>query len=417
MGGMSILRRASRAVMCSVLFFISAAEASTLSLEWGDVPAWAERHAPELAAFEAGLRAARAERDVHFQWAHPELAYDREEVGEETEQRLTLEKTMENPWLRGVRGEYWNARLGAAEADRAYRAGEVVYELRRDYLRLRLAEGLLEELLAAYAALTRLSSSAVAGEEEGSLSAMEAGLVRSTLTGIHFRIVSLDRDREVREAEWRARMGIEPTTDLLLVTRIGMPTVRLPEEDALLADATGSAGVRALEGEVTARRRQASVERRRSLPALRLSGGYKYVDPGEGGYAAGAAITFPLFHANGAAVAKARAEREESEARLFALRGEIEGEVRALRESVHRMAPVLVESGASPSPGELIERLLTAYEEGWIPMGELLTGLGIAFDGAFDRARLLEEYYDAILRLEWVTGRAILAPGEGGSEQ
>lgn len=417
MGEPSFRRRAGRVAACCILSSASIAEASTLSLKWGDVPAWAETHAPELARSEAGLRAARAERDADFRSAPPEVAYEREGAGEETEQRLTLEKSLENPWLRGARGRYWDTRIEAVEAERAYRAGEVLYGLRVGYVRLRLSARLHEEILAASEALTRLSTATSAREEEGRLSALEADLFRASLAGVRLRLVSLNLNRGVREAEWKARMGIGQAVEISLETDFGVPAVRLPEEKELLSRAAESAGVRALEREAAARRSLASVERRRSLPALRVYGGYKDVDPGEGGYAVGAAVTVPLFHANGAAVARARAESDEAKARLLAHRGEIEGEVRALRENLLRMEPVLAEAGASSSSREIIEHLATAYEEGWVPAGEFLAGLGIALDGAFDRASLLEEYYDAVLRLEWITGRKILDTNEGGSER
>ena len=400
----------------------AAAQAATARpLSLAEARAMAQRSSPEVAAARQVVAGAAGRLRQAGAFSNPTLSYSREQTsraGESNAQDIIgLEQAIELGGQRGARRRSAMAAHRAAEARLAGASARIDYDVARAYA-------------AAVAARRRAALAATAADafqRAGRVS--EARLAGGDISGYQHRRLLLEAAR-YSALRLEAQVASD-SADLMLASLLGWADSAGHAGRLLLVDtllpvplALGSDSVVALavahRAELRAAAfdaeagafdvRLASAER---VPVPVLSGGYKHERLGTGasldGFAAGIAISLPLWDRRGGAVDAARAEAARRDAEVDILRrqtirdalGALEGH-RALADQL-----ALLRAQLGGDAAKALQAAEAAYAEGEIGLLEWLDSVRAYHEAETAYTMLQAEYIARRAALERVTGATL----------
>lgn len=387
----------------------AAAGADSLTIRFSDLNEWAQTRSLGAADIAGSLALVEAERDIDLQRSNPELAFDRQDVDENTETQITLGKTFEMPWVSLKRRSAWKEQLRSAEYTAEERRALLLSDLKTGYAMLKLLDAQLSRLTHIREVLTDASHVAATRHTEGDLSGVENHLIQMTVISLHTEHQRALAERRAIEVQWRAMLGAATEQGIMLATPIDFTAVSLGNPDEYVRVVENRPGYQSRQSLQQALAMHAGAERARFIPSFNLYGGYKSIDPSHDGYVVGVSLSLPLLNANGAAARKFDLERQAAANEVKRYRSEQLGRISSLVASIDDAKRTLVVSHDHLAKNaDALGDLLFAYEEGWLTLSELLNGVQIEITGLSDYYDHLVRYYQNIFELEAITGETLV---------
>ena len=375
------------------------------------------------------LRLARAEAaeanalaSQAMAWTNPTIASTHEPLSrggdDYSESYITLSQRLDWPGKRGAQRQVANGVEAAARARLAADSARIAFAVKRAYTEAGQAER-AEQVLARVVTVFRDGQrSAEERFGAGDISLYELQRIRVE----RMRYETLVAEAELEAARSRRTLAVllaPMAEDLELApsdARTGPPPPVAPEHVIEMA-LERRREVAAAEAVSASARSSASVARRRRLPDLTATGGYKRQSDGFSGAFLGLSLPLPLWDRRDGAIRAADAQVSATESRLALTRRLVENDVRralATHRSLTRRAGRLAEP-LTVEASDLLEIAQVAYEEGEMELIELLDAAEAFRTARFAETRLRADLWISYYDLERAVGGfgGVVNEGEG----
>ena len=400
------------------------ASGDTVRVSFGELDRIAAERSPWAGIIDYEYEIAEAGRDRRLAWSNPELAWELERIGDgeafEREYVLLLEKEFTTPWVASA--ERNAAELGVGSASRAREAAmnALRSRIRRGYVRLSMLEEEMSILSGFDGVLSEASRIAGARYREGAISGIEMRLIELSSLGVESRIAAIRGERREALAEWKETAGIAREDSVVLDTPIGIhppgagAVARLGIDD----DIEGIAALESARLEVESLEKSLAAARGGFLPSVSVGGGYKSAGGDADGFVIGISMPLPLLNRNSGAADEAGAELHAARRRYDLLESE---RLRLIEQTsmtaLDRAGTLDLYRGYIEDREAHTGDMVLAYREGWLSFGDLLEGIRVYRDSIEEYFDILEQYHDAVFRLEELAERRIFEPaGAGGKD-
>jgi cobalt-zinc-cadmium efflux system outer membrane protein len=323
---------------------------------------------------------ARADVTLAGRWPNPSIQYTREQLLGGTpagEDYVTVSQQFDISGNRLLRRRAARQRVEAQEHRNHVAQADLVARVRLAYAQTLYAQERLAVLQRWRERVEQAVSATAARASAGDVSRLDEARIRQELRILNARIATSEGSRRRAWADLRAAMADEKRGDPARLAGPLLPAAAPSTDDESLAQAPG---LRALDSELSAAQQDRRASRRRWLPPVQLSFGYKGIDEGAGrqtGFTAGASIALPLGN-------RGQAQRRQAEARTAQVRGETTLERARLeaRQSELRKRHDVLTAGLN---GDRVDEELPSLAELAYRGGELgVVGLLDAYRGAYE---------------------------------
>lgn len=316
------------------------------ALDLGQLQAVALLHRPELRAARLQLAQAQAAHEVAAELPNPRVALGPGLVanpGDQTRWLATVGLAFpldlfgqRSARAEAAASEVAAARIAVARADIAIRA---------DVVERAFAVDLQRQIVAAAGELAALRQRAVAlvvkRVDHGAADAGEAALARSAAQRAMTARLVAAREVEMGQTALASALGLPPAA--IVDRALSLPVVEIPDLDAATRRQLTEAAVRqrldVADALCVYARREAELrlEVARQWPDLEIGPGYEY-DQGLHKFRFDLGFTLPLFHANDAAIGKAKADRAAAAAMVEAVQTQAINEIEAAARQFARQS-------------------------------------------------------------------------------
>ena len=383
--------------------------ADSLTIRFSDLDDWARTRSLAAASIKSALELVKAERDIDLQRSNPELAFDRQDVDDNTETEVTLGKTFEMPWVSIKRRSAWNERLRAADFSAEAQRALLLSELKTGYATQQLLDAKLSRLTHIRAVLTDASHVATTRHTEGHLSGVENHLIQMTVISLQAEHQRALAERRDAANHWRALLGYPAEQPLTLLTPVDFLPVTLTEVGDYTRRFEERPAYQSRLVYQSALAKHAGAERSRFIPFFNLYGGLKTIDPDHDGYVIGVSLSLPLLNSNRAAARKFDIERQLAVTESSRYFTEQVGRINSLLASIREAQETLsLSKDHFQEDREALDDLLFSYEEGWLTLSELLNAVQIEVAGLGNFYDQMARYYQNIFELEAITGATLV---------
>ncbi len=385
--------------------FYAFSQDESLVVTFGELEDLAIRHSPSIRIIEGDYSLTETARKIDLQWQNPGFTYSQEMADNQLEQYMTLNKEIELPWVYKERQRSWDARLDAAGYEKASLFRQFISRVKSGYCELKLLNMQLQHLRRLKDSIAEIYHVAENQYIEGSLSGIEKNMIQLTLFNIDARLQETERQAQSIRNDWKALMGLNPSTDIQLTTKIRFKPVVLESIDHYLSAAAHTPGYQRREKEIEALESRIKMEQKRLIPNVSLFGGSKQVESSRG-FVAGVSIPLPLFNHNQAVIQRQKVELRLAGNELVRYRHNLTAGIKTTVSNIGDIQSWLdnVDASLVEDPNR-ITSLMTAYREGWISLTELLTAVQIYADSDQKYYRQLIVYYRNVFHLEAITGQ------------
>ncbi len=397
------------ALLLCFCFADAIAAADSLTIRFSDLDDWARTKSLGAASIKSALELVKAERDIDLQRSNPELAFDRQDVDDNTETEVTLGKTFEMPWVSIKRRSAWNERLRAADFSAEEQRALLLSELKTGYATQQLLDAKLSRLTHIREVLTDASHVATTRHTEGHLSGVENHLIQMTVISLQAEHQRALAERRDAANHWRALLGYPAEQPLTLLTPVDFRPVTLTEVGDYTRRFEERPAYQSRLVYQSALAKHAGAERSRFIPSFNLYGGLKTIDPDHDGYVIGVSLNLPLLNGNRAAARKFDIERQLAVTESSRYFTEQVGRITSLLASIREAQETLsLSKDHFQEDREALDDLLFSYEEGWLTLSELLNAVQIEVAGLGDYYDQMARYYQNIFELEAITGATLV---------
>ena len=399
--------------LSTLLFLLTAAMASAVTLPLDRTPAYALAHNPSLAAARLRIDEARGRALGAGRLANPEFEIDFSQNVRTPERSVGVAFVQRFPLTARLRLEkaVSHAQLAAAEAEVRDAERRLVAETRAaavKYLALRAQRELRRQQLANSRDQTEFVSRRVAAGEASAVEVAQLDLDGQQLT---VEMLQLDAARAVLSGELRTLLGVAADEAVEITGTLDIPGA-LPAKGASGADRADLAAAR---HHADAARQTVGLAKARKWEDIGVgltAGGERTEDAPEGfsnDYFLGLKLSVPLpiwnRNEGGIAEASAAATRasKEADALAFNIRSAAEaarGEMAALARLVAEM-----DDGLLPKAAQVEEQLRASYGTGQTPLTEVLRARSRRLELSQRRVDALRDYHLARVRYEAALGR------------
>ena len=397
-----------RSILFGLLITSSAfSQNETVTLTFDELIEFATRHSPSVQIIERTYSLTNTDQKIDLQWANPNISYSQEFVAE-LEHYITLDKQIEVPWVYSERRRGWDAQLESAGYEKEAQIRRFISDLKSGYIELKLLGKQLKHLNHLKEAIVDISDVAQDQFKEGSLSGIEQHLVQMTLINLNARLQDTERMTQSVKSRWKATLGINTLADLRLVTDIRFQSVTLDTIDQYLSLIPNTPGYKQLAKMKMAIRSRIQMEQKRVIPHFSLFGGSKRVE-GDQGYVAGISIPLPVLNRNKAAIQQQKIQLEIAESEFALYRHNLHGKIETLVMNIKSLNTWLENIEVHFDENQDITiGLITAYQEGWMSLMEILNAVQIHADGDQQYYNQLIVYYHDIFQLEAIIGQTMV---------
>jgi cobalt-zinc-cadmium efflux system outer membrane protein len=363
------------------------------------------------------VAAARGRLTTAGVYFNPGLAATREQLsghaGSYHETTLALSHTLEIGGQRGLRRDAAGLSVEAAEARLSAERLRLAFEVRRAYVRAAAAEAEAAALAEATDVFRRVEQSGQVRFAEGDISEfarqrlqVERARYENLLAEAQLNLATAGRDLAILLAS--DSMGAEPFL-LLPAAPPGaqsVPSAAIPLDAALLG-AADRADVRAAALELEAAQARLGLQRRKRIPDLTLTGGYKDQADGFRGAVIGVSLPLPFLDRNTGRIEEAQAELATAEARRALALRRAEADIRGAWEAYRSLSAriELLNRDLLVGSASLLQTAQVSYAEGEMSLIELLDAADAYRAAREATTRLLSHYLTAFYDLQRAMGR------------
>ncbi len=402
----------------SVPGFIPTAQATSQSIRFDDLEAYARSQSPSARILAQELVKVQAERDDALQWSNPEITYDHEELEPFTEWVVTLRKSFVMPFSHSKSSEGWTDRIHAAELRLVEDVSDLLADLKTGYVLLRLLDAYLAQLTQLEEIVTKASNVAEARHSEGEMSGVDKHLIQFSVLALDANRRNALKERKKTAARWHAEIGVPLGDTAVLVTPIVYKPVDLASPEEYVAMLERRPGVQSRTVLHQALGKQAEAAKPSFVPGFDLYVGYKHIEPVLDGWVAGAALSLPIFDRKAGAARRLEADQRIAENKLALYRSRSRDEIASLVHLIEDADQVLSSVALSPDDGtSVISSLFFSYQEGLYTLESFLNAIQIVVTGSRGYYDQLYTYYENIFRLETFTGAEIVSFSPEESEE
>ncbi len=376
-----------------------------VAISFGELDEFAARNSPEVKVIEQTYNLDVTEGKIDLQWSNPVINYSQEFVedssSEQREHFLTLSKQFEMPWVYSLRRQSWDFQLKAASYQKEQKLKNFISEIKSGYVEIKLMEEQAERLKGLSKVITDTAEVAKSQLEEGAISGIEQNLIQLTLSNLDSRLLRLEQERRSLVSEWKIRIGVEETDDVLLLTEVGFKPVPIQSADAYVSMIPSTPGFLQRERRIDAAEKRVNMERSSLFPHFNLFGGYKRVDPDFNGFIVGVSLPLPLLNFNKPQVEKQQSELILSKNDLFYYNSRLQNQIKTGLMTIEGYSASLKKTTPQfHSTQDLIDKTVFSYKEGQISLTDLLNSIQIYSESVEQYYEQLTNYYRSIFQLE-----------------
>ena len=381
----------------------------TVTLSFDELTEYSMEQSLSIQMIKEEFELVKTEMDIDLQWTNPTFNYSQEFVNEEFEYYFTLNKQIEFPWIVAQRRKSWNAYIKAADYKMNEQIREFNSELKNGYCEIKLLEIQLSHLEKFKDAIVNLSDVANSQFQEGNISGIEQHLIQMSLINITVNMQNIERKLESVKSQWKIKMGMNVSAELKLSSRIIFQPIVLETVDQYLSMSSNSPGYLKRKMMKDAIQNRIKLEKKQFIPHFSVFGGPKQID-GNQGYITGISIPIPVLNRNKAGIQKQKIDYQLAVNKLERFDQYHKSKVKSLVIAIHNLADWhqnLPENLNNDST--TISSLISAYEEGWMSLTEMLNAIQIHSNGKQQYYEQLILYYKNIFQLEAITGESLVA--------
>jgi len=400
----------SISIMLMMIGFLVAQE-QQLSLAYDDLPRLLEESSQHFKMLNAREDLTHAESDIELQWSNPELNYEFEQVEnrgvDETEQVVSLNKSISMPWNYWQERKIWQSEISAAGLNRKQNVNQLLADARIGYVKMGLLKNLTQQLLNLTEVFDSVQKTIQARREEGAVSQLDAALLSISLFGLEADIIETQQEYHQSMSNWKKILGLNETQKINLMDSIEFKNtlINLPQRQNLLE---AHLGLQARYTHLNAMDRRVSLEKGRILPSFSLQGGYKKVNTDWEGFVLGISLPLPLLNWNGSQIEKQKIERLMYATETSLYKQNLQSEIENLTMNIHAKAELFQKHKYVSKKEKIVENLEVAYSEGTLSLTDFLNALQLYREGSRNYVDQLIAYYQAVFELEALSGQQLV---------
>lgn len=369
-----------------------------------------ESQGPDLEILESQLDEFNASRRADLQWTSPAINYSSENVSgggtNSDEQMVTLSKTFRFPGSVARNKKAWTFEASSADLNARDKRQTIIATAKSIYVRTVLYQGLVDYAQDLEKMLKDLETIVQIRQSEGSISLMEAQLLSASSLEMRSEAIEAIRNHNNARKNLHLILGIPRNKELDLTSVVGFLEVEINRDD-LMNSLDDNPSLLSREEKLNALEQRALLERRSLIPEFSLEGGVKEVDD-MNGIMLGLSVPLPLPGQSKVRhqVARARLNTERLETAQH--RRTVQMRAETLFDEVNILSTVLKDLTAVNSGTGSLEVLIDSYQEGVLPISDLLNGVKLHYQNNLNYIEKLSDYYTAVFELEALTGKQLL---------
>jgi len=361
---------------------------------------------PALALARSRLRAELAASRQAGAAPNPMASITNENLGDYSEQYLTLSQRVDFLWETPGRGRRSDARRLRAQARFQADSASLVLEVERAFVAAWEAGARAAVLARADGEVASLLNSARARFTEGDLAGYDVRRLEVERARVGRQLAEAEVEVEMAQARLSALLGGEGAARVMAMGPEGAVPALPPSFDALAAALSRRPELEAARAGVDEQRAEASLARSSRLSGTSLEAGTKRQSDGQSGLFLGVHIPIPVLDRKGAAVERAQAAvtGAESERVLVERMVAMEAALAQTRLDAAARVAALVGDGGVAEAGELLDIARVAYGEGEIGIVEMVDAAQAFTEAALQGVRARVASWQAYFELAHAVG-------------
>ncbi|KAA3656747.1 MAG: TolC family protein, partial [Calditrichaeota bacterium] len=364
-------------VLNSALF----SQTQSIALKFGELADFANNHSPVIEQLNQQLNLHKNERNIALAWRNPAINFSEEGLDvngiTEKEQFFTISKQFEMPWTYVMRRRAWNTFENAAKLANHQQRTDFISEVKTGYVELQSMNGYAQQLNRFQHIINEIANIAENQTGQGSLSAFDHKLIQMALFNLQAKLLSIDKEKLQHEGEWKARLGIDQTQQLNLVSAIPFKPVELKSVAAYLNSLEDTPGIRQANTEIDFLKKMTRVESTAMVPYFDFSGGLKRYADEQDGYIFGISIPLPVFNRNTQQARKFDLQHNMHAARLSLHRNLLKNKIQGLKIQIDHSAALLSSNHALFATNEMTYDVLYNYQQGVISVTDVVNTIQV----------------------------------------
>jgi outer membrane protein TolC len=282
-------------------------------------------------------------------------------------------------------------------------------EMRSGYVELKILDQQNQLLISIKEVLENNAHTVRERYQEGTLSGLDHNLLQMTFLTIEAAINQLLKHRLDLENRWNADAGIGVDHTVDRQTEIRYVPVPKNMDLTVFADIDSIPGMETRYAQQAALKADLSMEKMRLIPDISIAGGYKEVAPGFKGYQIEFSLPLPFFNLNRPQIEKKRLQLASSETDLLLYRNQVAGQINTHRQLIFDYQTLLEKMSLRLTTEDVnLQQIISAYQEGWLSLTEMLNAVNIYYDFVTSYNQLLVYYYHTVFQLEAISGQKLI---------
>ena len=352
-----------------------------------------------------------SEYKATLQWSNPELEVEQEmlqsHLENERETVVAFGKTMSTPWSGSSHRNMRRHQLRAVDYDYEQLQRQVLADWKTLYVEIQLKSELQNRLSEFEDMVETVSQIAMDRHEQGTLSGLENQLIQMSQFNVKASMLHLHSELYAQKNHFKRQLGLDVQTPLLLQTQIPFVRVALPE--ALEKNQlTESPLLNAQKAQRDAQQHHVAFEKGNILPELHVAAGYKNVNNELKGGVVSVSVPLPILNQNRAAIQKAKSDLAAARINVELTEIELQHRIQEYSALVDEAQWLLNRYAEKFQSTKLMSGLVFSFQEGWLTLSDLLSGIQVYADALESYYTHLAHYYGYIFQLEVITGQTLV---------
>lgn len=396
-------------MLCGLLISSFAiAQGETVIISFDELSEFSNRQSLTIQNIKEEFALTKTEKQIDLQWTNPTINYSQEYVNEELDNYYTLNKQIEFPWVRAQRRKSWQTHLESANYKKDEQIRNFITELKIGYCEIKLLGTQLNHLEKIKNAIENLSDVAQSQFHEGNLSGIEQNLIQMSLVQITVNQQEIERKLYSARSNWKLNMGIDESLDIVLSSEIFFQSIEISSVETYRSTLSNSLGNQQRKQIINTIQQRIKLEQKRIIPHFNVFVGSKQIGNDQG-YLAGLSIPIPILHRNKAEINRQKTNHKIAENELSRYERELKSNVKTIIFTIENLKDWLDSLSENIiNESTTIAGLLSAYDEGWMSLTEMLNAIQIHRDGKQQYYEQLNVYYKNIFQLEAITGETLV---------
>jgi len=388
-------------------------QSDIIDISFEGIPEFINTHSPIVKMIDQAYNLKKAERKSNLTWSNPLVDYSQEVIQDnilnEKEHFLVLSKQFEMPWIYTSRRKSWHFLMESAAYQKKEQLNNFIGDIKGGYVEIKLLEEQINRLEIFKHLLADVAKIAQHQAEEGAISEIDQQLIQMTLFNINSDLVQLVQKKYSIENQWKSKIGVDETNNLLLTTKIDFKSIKTESPGFYLASIPTTLGILHRENLKNALQKQIQVAKRSWLPYVNLAGGYKKVEPNFEGYTFGLSLPIPILNTNRAQVNKFQIELELFDNELLLYRLELNSQIKTKLNMINTYLMALQKNSSQfKSIEDVMENIVFSYQQGSLSLIDVLNSTQIYTEGIQNYYEQLIAYYRSIFEFEAVIGKTLI---------